>query len=159
MAFVRNPLEEPEKSLRDYASPWCEDIKVQESDLVLQATRYEIKPQIIEMAATNPFWGVETDNPYRHIQRFMTLCNTVRQEGVPNDWFKWNLFPYSLTDEEIKWYSFASFEVEGNWDQLIKKFCASFWGTGASRWSMDDRSSVMSDWQRVLDWLLLSVQV
>jgi hypothetical protein len=28
------------------------------------------------------------------------------------------------------------------------------WGPGASQWSMDDRSSVMSDWQRVLDWLL-----
>jgi hypothetical protein len=93
MAFVRNPLEEPEKSLRDYASPRCEDIKVQESDLVLQATRYEIKPRIIEMAATNLFRGVETDNPYRHIQCFTTLCNTVHQEGVPDDWFKWNLFP------------------------------------------------------------------
>jgi hypothetical protein len=126
MAFVRNPLEEPEKSLRDYAGPRCEDIKVQKSNLVLQATRYEIKPRIIEMAATNPFWGVETDNPYRHIQHFTTLCNTVRQEGVPDDWFKWNLFPYSLADEAIKWYSFASFEVEGNWDQLIKTFCAKF---------------------------------
>jgi hypothetical protein len=115
-----------EKSLRDYASPRCEDIKVQESDLVLQVTRYEIKPRIIEMAATNPFRVVETDNPYRHIQRFMTLCNTVCQEGVPNDWFKWNLFPYLLVDEAIKWYSFASFEVEKNWDQLIKKFCAKF---------------------------------
>jgi hypothetical protein len=126
MAFVRNPLEESEKSLRDYASPPCEDIKVQESDLVLQATRFEIKPRIIEMAATNPFRGVETDNPYRPIQRFMTLCNTVRQKGVPDDWFKWNLFPYSLADEAIKWYSFVSFEFEGNWDQLIKKFCANF---------------------------------
>jgi hypothetical protein len=28
------------------------------------------------------------------------------------------------------------------------------WGPGASQWSMDDRSSVMSDWQRTLDWLL-----
>jgi hypothetical protein len=27
-------------------------------------------------------------------------------------------------------------------------------GPGASQWSMDDRSLVMSDWQRVLDWLL-----
>jgi hypothetical protein len=102
MAFIRNPLEEPEKSLRDYDIPRCEDIKVQESDLVLQPTRYEIKPRIIEMAATNPFRGVETDNPYRHIQCFMTLCNTVHQEGVPDDWFKWNLFPYSLADEAIK---------------------------------------------------------
>jgi hypothetical protein len=31
---------------------------------------------------------------------------------------------------------------------------ANNWGPGASQWSMDDRSSVMSDWQRVLDWLL-----
>jgi hypothetical protein len=78
------------------------------------------------MKATNPFRGLETDNPYRHIQRFTTLCNTVRQEGVPDDWFKWNLFPYSLADEAMKWYSFASFEVKGNWDQLIQKFCAKF---------------------------------
>jgi hypothetical protein len=83
MTFVRNPLEEPEKSLRDYASPRCVDIKVQESDLVLQATKYEIKHRIIEMATTNPFRGVEMDNPYRHIQCFKTLCNTVRQEESP----------------------------------------------------------------------------
>jgi hypothetical protein len=30
------------------------------NNLVLQATRYEMKPRIIEMAATNPFRGVET---------------------------------------------------------------------------------------------------
>jgi hypothetical protein len=28
IAFVNQPVEEPEKSLRDYASPRCEDIKV-----------------------------------------------------------------------------------------------------------------------------------
>jgi hypothetical protein len=54
------------------------------------------------MAATNPLRGVETDNPYRHIQPFTTLCNTIRQEGVPDDWFKWNLFPFSLVDEAMK---------------------------------------------------------
>jgi hypothetical protein len=62
----------------------------------------------------------------RHNQRFTTLCKTVRQEGVPDDWFKWNLFPYSLADEPIKWYSFASFEVKGNWDHLIKHLCQVF---------------------------------
>jgi hypothetical protein len=51
MAFINQPVEEPEKSLRDYASPRCEDIKVQESDSKLEATKYEIKPKIIEMVA------------------------------------------------------------------------------------------------------------
>jgi hypothetical protein len=45
----------------------------------------------------------------------------VRQEGVPNEWFKWNLFLYSIASEANTWYSFASFEVGGNWNQL--NFC------------------------------------
>jgi hypothetical protein len=64
-----------------------------------------------------------TENPYRHIRHFTTLCNTVHQEGVPDEWFKWNLFPYSLAGEAKTWYSFSSFEVEGNWNKLTKKFC------------------------------------
>jgi hypothetical protein len=57
MAFVNHPVEEPEKSLKDYASPWCEDIKIQESDLKLEATKYEIKPKIIEMVAATRLKG------------------------------------------------------------------------------------------------------
>jgi hypothetical protein len=122
MAFVNHLVEEPEKSLRDYASRQCEDIKVQESDSKLEATKYEIKSKIIEMAAKTPFEGMAMENPYRHIRHLMTLCNTVRQEGVPDEWFKWNHFPYSLVGEAKTWYSFASFEVEGNWNKLTKKF-------------------------------------
>jgi hypothetical protein len=66
------------------------------------------------------------ENPYRHIRHFTTLCNTVRQEGVPDEWFKWNLFPYSLASEAKTWYLFASFEVEGNWNKLTKNFCEKF---------------------------------
>jgi hypothetical protein len=71
-------VEEPEKSLRGYASPRCEDIKVQESDSKLEATKYEIKSRIIEMVAASPFEGMVSENPYRHIRLFTTLCNTVR---------------------------------------------------------------------------------
>jgi hypothetical protein len=85
-----------------------------------------MKARIIEMAAVTPFEGMDTGNPYRHIRHFMMLCNTVRQEGVPDEWFKWNLFPYSLAGEAKTWYSFASFEVEGNWNKLTKKFCEKF---------------------------------
>jgi hypothetical protein len=121
MAFINHPVEELEKSLRDYASPRYEDIRVQESDSKLEATKYEIKSKIIEMAAATPFEGMATENPYRHIRHFTTLCNTVRQEGVPDEYLKWNLFPYSLASEANTWHSFASFEVEGNW-----KFCEKF---------------------------------
>jgi hypothetical protein len=75
------------------------------------------------MAAATPFEGMATENPYRHIRHFMTLCNMMHQEGVLDEWFKWNLFPYSLAGEAKTWYSFASIEVEGNWNKLTKMFC------------------------------------
>jgi hypothetical protein len=116
MSFVNHPMEEEEKPLWYYAFPQLEDIKVQKSDLILDATEYKIKPQMIEMVAANLFRGVKTDNPYRHDERFMMLCNTVHQEGVPIDWYKWNLFPYSQADRAKRWHSHASFKVEGNWN-------------------------------------------
>jgi hypothetical protein len=47
MAFSNHPLEDLKQSRWDYASPRCEDIKVQESDSKLEATKYEIKARII----------------------------------------------------------------------------------------------------------------
>jgi hypothetical protein len=94
MASVNHPVEEEEKPLRDYASPRLEDIKVQKSDSILEPTEYKIKPRMIEMAATKPFRGVKIDNPYRNIERFTMLCNTVQQKGAPVDWYKCNIFPY-----------------------------------------------------------------
>jgi hypothetical protein len=96
MAFINQPVEEPEKSLRDYASPRGEDIKVQESDPNLKAIKYEIKSKIIEMVAANPFEGMVTENPYIHIRNFTMICNTVRQEGVPDEWFNGISFPTHL---------------------------------------------------------------
>jgi hypothetical protein len=75
--------EEEEMSLRELAMLSMEDIEMQKSDLTLATTHYEVKPRIIKLVATNPFRGLEDDNPYRHIKEFTMLCNTVQQEGVP----------------------------------------------------------------------------
>jgi hypothetical protein len=72
-------------------------------DSKLEATKYEIKSKIIEMVAANPFEGMVTENPYRHIRYFTMLCNMMRQEGVPDEWFKLNIFPYSLAGEVKTW--------------------------------------------------------
>jgi hypothetical protein len=92
MDLFTSPLEDEEMSLRELAMPSMEDIEMQKSDLTLATTHYEVKPRIINLVATNPFTGLENDNPYRHIKEFMMICNIVQQEGVPAAWFKWNFF-------------------------------------------------------------------
>jgi hypothetical protein len=122
MDLFTSPLEDEEMSLRELAMPSMEDIKMQKSDLTLATTHYEVKPSIIKLVATKPFRGLEDDNPYRQIKEFTMICNTVQQEGVSAAWFKWNLFPFSLEDEARRWYTLASIEAKGNWDELVKKF-------------------------------------
>jgi hypothetical protein len=89
-------------------------LRCKKSDLILATTHYEVKPRITNLVATNPFRGLEDDNPYRHIKEFMMICNTVRQEDVSAAWLKWNLFLFSLEDEARRWYTLASVEAKGN---------------------------------------------
>jgi hypothetical protein len=119
-------LEDEEMSLRELAMPSMEDIEMQKSDLTLATTHYEVKPRVIKLVATKPFRRLEDDNPYRHIKEFTMICNMVQQEGVPAAWFKWNLFPFSLEVEARRWYTLASVEAKGNWDELVKKFLLKF---------------------------------
>jgi hypothetical protein len=126
MVLLTSPLEDEEMLLRELAMPPMEDIDMQKSDLTLATAHYEVKPGIIKLVATNPFRGLEDENPYSHIKEFTMMCNTVQQEGVPTAWFKWNLSPFSLEDEARRWYTLASVEAKGNWDELVKKFLFKF---------------------------------
>jgi hypothetical protein len=125
MDLFTSPSEDAEMSLREQAMPSMEDIEMQKSDLTLATTHYEVKPRIIKLVATKPFRGLEDDNPYRHIKEFTMICDTV-QQGVPATWFKWDLFLFSLEDEARRWYTLASVEAKGIWDELVKKFILKF---------------------------------
>jgi hypothetical protein len=46
-------------------------------------TKYEIKSSIIEMVAANPFEGMVTENPYRHIRHFTTLATRCVKKEFP----------------------------------------------------------------------------
>jgi hypothetical protein len=95
MDLFTSTLEDEEMSLRELAMSSMENIEVQKTDLTLATTDYEVKPRIIKLVVTNPFRGLEDDNPYRHNKEFMMICNMVQQEGVSVARFKWNLFPFS----------------------------------------------------------------
>jgi hypothetical protein len=96
MAFANQPVEEAEKSLRDYASPRCEDIRVQESDSKLEATKYEIKSKIIEMVVANPFEGMVTENPYRHIRHSRCYATRCVKKEFPMNGSNGIFFPTHL---------------------------------------------------------------
>ena len=115
-----------EMSLKELATPTLGDLEAQRLNLEPAANTYELKLGTIRIAVENPFSGVETDNPYKHLEKFEQICNTFQQEGVPTTWFKWNLFPFTLVDQAKRWHSTAVNEAKGNWNLLVKKFVQKF---------------------------------
>jgi hypothetical protein len=73
MDLFTSPLEDEEMSLRELAIPSMEDIEMQKADLALATTHYVVKLRIINLVATNPFRGLEDDNPYRLIKEFTMI--------------------------------------------------------------------------------------
>jgi hypothetical protein len=101
----------------------------------------------------------------RHMLAFVDLIHALPTRGrkVPNSCFQGE---FCIKGREIKFGKNAFVQGDCTFMHLgalfrLNSSCAlllmvssPFWGPGASRWLVDDRSSVISDWQRVLDWLL-----
>jgi len=113
-------------TLGEFLTPRAEDLKFQRSNLQPESGSYELKPGIIRIAAEHPFSGEDNENPYTHLKRLVQVCRTFHQDGVPEEWVLWNLFPFTLEDRARKWYDTASIEAEGDWDALKLKFTKRF---------------------------------
>jgi len=113
-------------TLAEYLTPRVEDLKFQKSNLRPESGSYELKPGIIRIAAEHQFSGEDDENPYKHLERLKQVCRTFHQDGVPEEWVLWNLFPFTLEDRARKWYHVASVEAGGDWKTLKVKFTTRF---------------------------------
>ena len=57
---------------------------------------------------------------------FSEICHTF-QQGVPAEWIKWNLFPFTLVDKAQIWYPLVVSEAKGDWRLLLQKFITKFY--------------------------------
>jgi len=98
-------------TLGECLTPKAVDLKFQESNKKPELGSYELKPGIIRIAAVDSFSGEDDENPYKHLEKLKQVCHTFHQDGVPVEWVKWNLFPFTLVDKANKWYQAASIEA------------------------------------------------
>ncbi|XP_019178139.1 PREDICTED: uncharacterized protein LOC109173357 [Ipomoea nil] len=68
----------------------------------VDVNNFEIKPAIIQMAASDPFGGSPTEDPNAHIAKFLRIYSTFKINGVPGDAIKLRLFPFTLAQIAIK---------------------------------------------------------
>ncbi|CAH9115838.1 unnamed protein product [Cuscuta epithymum] len=88
----------------------------------IDATDFEINPDIIQVISINQFGGLKYEDPMVHMLWFNRICNTFRINEVSIDIVKLILFPFSLRDKAIRWLNSFSPGHFTTWNALHRAF-------------------------------------
>ncbi|CAA7032396.1 unnamed protein product [Microthlaspi erraticum] len=69
----------------------------------VQRQDFEIKPSMIALVKDHLFHGLPAEVPMDHIENFEEICSTTSSNGVPADFLKCKLFPFSLANKASRW--------------------------------------------------------
>ncbi|PIM99283.1 hypothetical protein CDL12_28225 [Handroanthus impetiginosus] len=75
-------------------------------------------PMIQMIQNTAQFCGLSHENPNRHIDNFLKICDTLRQEGVSKDALRLRLFSFSLLGDALDWFESLPEDSITTWVQL-----------------------------------------
>ncbi|WP_146036724.1 hypothetical protein [Pseudomonas protegens] len=84
----------------------------------IEANHFEIKASTIQMLPS--FYGLDSENPYKHIDEFLEICSTFKLPNVSDDAIRLRLFPFSLKDKAKHWLHTR--ERIGTWTEMSREF-------------------------------------
>ena len=96
------PMEEVERTLRDYALPPT-GIPPVIRQPAIQANNFELKPITLQLIQNIQFIGLPNEDPNTYIFNFLEVCDMVKYNGVSDDAIHLRLFPFSLKDKAKHW--------------------------------------------------------
>ncbi|XP_073030700.1 uncharacterized protein [Primulina eburnea] len=89
----------------------------------IQANTIEMKPAIIQMIQLQViFGGSPFEDPNAHLENFMSICDTIKWNGVSIDAILLRLFPFSLQREAMEWLRDLPPGSITTWDGLVEVF-------------------------------------
>ncbi|GJX44680.1 reverse transcriptase domain-containing protein [Tanacetum coccineum] len=91
------------------------------------ANEFELKPELLNLISTKPFYGFENDDPYSYIKKLNQLTQTFKLYQVPQNMVKLILFPFSLEGAAREWLENETPNSITSWSDLVLKFVNKFY--------------------------------
>ncbi|XP_073061739.1 uncharacterized protein [Primulina eburnea] len=89
----------------------------------MEANNFELKPSIIQMIKYQVrFGGSQTEDPNAHLEGFLSICDTIKFNGVRTDAIRLRLFPFSLHGEAAEWLRDLPAGSITTWNGLVELF-------------------------------------
>ena len=93
-----------------------------------EANDFEIRPAMITLIERRQFSGAKHESPLAHLNEFEKYCNTIKVNGVNQEFVRLKLFPFSLIGRALEW---LEKEVKPNslhtWDDVTTAFLGRFY--------------------------------
>ncbi|RDX69584.1 hypothetical protein CR513_51281, partial [Mucuna pruriens] len=70
-------------------------------ELATSDVTYELKSGLIHLLPK--FHGLASEDPHKHFKEFHVVCSIMRPQGIPEDYIKMKVFPFSLDGAAKDW--------------------------------------------------------
>ena len=88
---------------------------------------FELKPTFIALLPT--FRGLPNEDPYDHVDEFLTICDTLYVQGVSQEAIRLRAFPFTLKEKAKYWCRNLDGNID-NWEELKNLFLKKFFPIG-----------------------------
>ncbi|GJX50204.1 reverse transcriptase domain-containing protein [Tanacetum coccineum] len=72
------------------------------------------------------YHGLPGDDANKHIDKFLTMTQSMKQNGVPHEVMRLCLFPYSLTHHATAWFGHLPKNSIHSLEEMVTKFLSKY---------------------------------
>nr|GEU84016.1 reverse transcriptase domain-containing protein [Tanacetum cinerariifolium] len=90
--------------------------------MTIQATDFRLKNHMIQQVQQScQYHSLLGDDANKHIDKFLTVTQRIKENGVPHDVMRLCLFPYSLTHHATAWFDRLPKNSIHSWEEMLTK--------------------------------------
>ncbi|GKB86235.1 reverse transcriptase domain-containing protein [Tanacetum coccineum] len=89
----------------------------------LQQPEFVLKNYMIERLRQNcQFHGFQVEDANEHLNKYLSITQFMKKNGVSEDIVNLNLFPFSLSHEAESWFYRLKTHSIHTWEEMVSKF-------------------------------------
>ncbi|GJY31302.1 reverse transcriptase domain-containing protein [Tanacetum coccineum] len=93
----------------------------------IQATNFGLKNHMIQQVQQScHYHGLPGDDVNKYIDKFLTVTQSMKQNGVLHDVLRLCLFPYYLTHHATAWFDRLPKNSIHSWEEMVTKFLSKY---------------------------------
>ncbi|GJX09855.1 reverse transcriptase domain-containing protein [Tanacetum coccineum] len=91
-------------------------------------TNFALKNHMVQLLRQNcQFHGFKDEDANEHLDKYLSITQFIKQNGVSQDIINLNLFPFSLTHEAKSWFYTLKTHSIHTWEEMVSKFLSKYY--------------------------------